>query len=222
MDFAPSPNAQAWLQKLEEFLDRYVLPHNGAWHRCAAERVQPPFMQDLKEMARAEGLWNLCLPALREDEPGTRLNNLDYAPLAQAMGRLPWSAEVFNCSAPDSGNMDLLQRNATPAQRSDWLIPLLEGRIRSAFAMSEPDVASSDPTNLQTGVRREGDELVINGRKWFISGAAHPNCKLLIVMCRNEGEEAGECKHDGHSLVLVPLDAPGVTVVRNIAIMQHH
>ena len=159
---------------------------------------------------------------MRIDEPGTRLNNLDYAPLAEAMGRIPWSAEVFNCSAPDSGNMDLMQRHATPAQRTDWLEPLLEGRIRSAFAMSEPDVASSDPTNLQTGVRREGDDLVINGRKWFISGAAHPNCKLLIVMCRNEGEEAGECRHAGHSLVLVPLDTPGVTVVRNIAIMQHH
>ena len=221
MDFAPSPNAQAWLQKLEAFMDRYVLPHNGAWHRCAAERVHPPFMQDLKEMAQAEGLWNLCLPGLRDDEPGTRLNNLDYAPLAQAMGRLPWSAEVFNCSAPDSGNMDLLQRNATPAQRSDWLMPLLQGRIRSAFAMSEPDVASSDPTNLQTAVRREGPQLVINGRKWFITGAAHPDCRLLIVMCRNEGEAEGDSRHDGHSMVLVPMDTPGVNVVRNIPIMQH-
>jgi acyl-CoA dehydrogenase len=221
MDFAPSPNAQAWLQKLEEFLDRYVLPHNGAWHRCAAERVPPAFMQDLKEMARAEGLWNLCLPALREDEPGTRLNNLDYAPLAQAMGRLPWSAEVFNCSAPDSGNMELLQQNASAAQRSEWLLPLLEGRIRSAFAMSEPDVASSDPTNLQTAVRRQGDQLVLNGRKWFITGASHPDCRLLIVMCRNEGDPQGDSRHDGHSMVLVPMATPGVTVVRNIPIMQH-
>ena len=222
VNFESSPIATEWLQKLQAFIDRYLLPYNGAWHRCALDGVTPPFMDDLKMLAREEGLWNLCLPGLREDEPGTRLSNLDYAPLAEAMGRLPWSAEVFNCSAPDSGNMDLLQRHATPGQREDWLTPLLEGRIRSAFAMSEPDVASSDPTNLQTEVRREGGELVVNGRKWFISGAAHPNCKLLVVMCRNGDEEAAECKHAGHTMVLVPMDTPGVTVVRNIAIMQHH
>ena len=220
MDFELSPTAREWLQRLEAFIDRFVLPYNAAWHRCAAEGVAPPFLQDLKELARAEGLWNLCLPALAQHEPGTRLSNLDYAPLAQAMGRLPWSSEVFNCSAPDSGNMELLQRNATTAQREDWLLPLLEGRIRSAFAMSEPDVASSDPTNLQTSVRREGGELVLNGRKWFITGVAHPDCRLLIVMARNEEGAAGEA-HDGHSMVLVPLDTPGVQVVRNIPIMQH-
>jgi acyl-CoA dehydrogenase len=220
MDFEPSPTARDRLQQLDAFIERFVLPYNAAWHRCAAEGVAPPFLQDLKDLARADGLWNLCLPALRDDEPGTRLSNLDYAPLAQAMGRLPWSAEVFNCSAPDSGNMELLQRNATTAQREDWLLPLLEGRIRSAFAMSEPDVASSDPTNLQTSVRREGDALVLNGRKWFITGVAHPNCRLLIVMARNADAEGDA--HDGHSMVLVPLDAPGVQVVRNIPIMQHH
>ncbi len=221
MNFDPSPTANAWLRQLEAFIARFVLPHNGAWHGCASRGEHPPFLEDLKSLARAEGLWNLCLPALREDEPGTRLVNLDYAPLAEAMGRLPWSAEVFNCSAPDSGNMDLLGRHASAAQRERWLLPLLEGKIRSAFAMSEPDVASSDPTNLQTAVRREGGQLVLNGRKWFITGAAHPACRLLIVMCRNDGQAPATSRHAGHSMVLVPMDAPGLTVVRNIPIMQH-
>jgi acyl-CoA dehydrogenase len=219
MDFELTPAARAWLPRLEAFLERYVLPHNAAWHAAAAQGRMPDFVEDLKELARGEGLWNLCLPRLRDDEPGTRLANLDYAPLAEAMGRLPWSAEVFNCNAPDSGNMELLQRHASAAQRAEWLQPLLDGGIRSAFAMSEPDVASSDPTNLQTSVRREGDTLVLNGRKWFITGAAHPHCRLLIVMARNEGEEGGP--HGCHSLVLVPADTPGVTRVRNIPIMQH-
>jgi acyl-CoA dehydrogenase len=220
MDFEPSVDAQAWRARLESFLERFVLPHNAAWQASAAEGHYPEFMQDLKALAREEGLWNLCLPLLRADEPGKRLSNLDYAPLAEAMGRLPWSAEVFNCNAPDSGNMELLQRHATPAQRARWLRPLLEGEIRSAFAMSEPDVASSDPTNLQTSVRRDGDELVLNGRKWFITGAAHPLCRLLIVMCRNADAQDG-ARHNGHSLVLVPADTPGVQRVRNIPIMQH-
>jgi acyl-CoA dehydrogenase len=221
VNFEPSSTARASLQQLQAFIDRYVLPYNGAWHRCASQGEHPPFLEDLKALAKAEGLWNLCLPGLGEDEPGTRLNNLDYAPLAEAMGRLPWSAEVFNCSAPDSGNMDLLQRHASAAQRQQWLLPLLEGEIRSAFAMSEPDVASSDPTNLQTAVRRDGGQLVLNGRKWFITGVAHPACRLLIVMCRNDGEEPASSRHDGHSMVLVPMGTPGVTVVRNIPIMQH-
>jgi acyl-CoA dehydrogenase len=178
-------------------------------------------MEDLKALARDEGLWNLCLPNLPNGAPGTRLSNLDYAPLAERMGRLPWSAEVFNCSAPDSGNMDLLLRNGSPAQRAQWLAPLLAGEMRSAFAMSEPDVASSDPTNLQTTVQRDGGGLVLNGRKWFITGAAHPNCRLLVVMCRNADADAAADAHHGHSMVLVPRDAEGVRIVRNIPIMQH-
>ena len=237
MDFAPSPLASHWLARLQAFLDHYVLPYNAAWHQAAlaapAGDYPPPFLEDLKTLAREEGLWNLFLPGLRDDEPGTRLSNLDYAPLAEAMGRLPWSAEVFNCSAPDTGNIELLHRFATPAQRAQWLQPLLQGQIRSAFAMSEPDVASSDPTNLQTLVRREGDALVLHGRKWFITGAAHPRCRVLIVMCRNAGStEATEPPnppdaatadgHHRHSLVLVPIDAPGVQVVRNISVVHHH
>ena len=230
MDFAHSPAAQDLRQRLEAFMQRYVLPYNAAWHRSVQEGIYPPpFLGDLKLLAREEGLWNLFLPTLQDDEPGTRLSNVDYAPLAEVMGRLPWAAEVFNCSAPDTGNMELLHRFASPAQRTQWLTPLLDGTVRSAFAMSEPDVASSDPTNLQTTVRREVDDLVLNGRKWFITGVAHPECKLLIVMCRNAvaaGDDdpvapaAGA--HHQHSMVLVPLDTPGVQVLRNISVVHHH
>ena len=221
MDFEYSPQVQGRRQRLEEFIERYVLPYNGAWHRSVAQGVfPPPFMDDLKALAKAEGLWNLFLPGLQDDEPGERLSNLEYAPLAEVMGRLPWASEVFNCSAPDTGNMELLHLFATPEQNRQWLRPLLEGEIRSACAMSEPDVASSDPTTLQTRMRHEGNELVLNGRKWFITGAAHPNCKLLIVMCRSGADDAA--KHAQHSMLLVPMDTPGVTIERNIAIMQHH
>jgi acyl-CoA dehydrogenase len=221
MDFEYSPQVQASRRRLEDFIERYVLPYNAAWHRSVVQGVfPPPFMNDLKSLAKSEGLWNLFLPGLHDHEPGVRLSNLEYAPLAEIMGRLPWAPEVFNCSAPDTGNMELLHLFATPEQNQRWLRPLLDGTIRSAFAMSEPDVASSDPTNLQTNVRHEGDELVLNGRKWFVTGAAHPDCKLLIVMCRSGNDDVG--KHARHSMVLVPTDTPGVTLVRNIAIMQHH
>ncbi len=204
-------------------MDRFVLPYNAAWHHSVRSGVfPPPFMEDLKSLAREEGLWNLFLPGLRESEPGTRVSNLDYAPLAETMGRIPWAAEVFNCSAPDTGNIELLHRFATPDQAERWLTPLLEGRIRSAFAMSEPDVASSDPTNLQTTVRRVDSQLVLNGRKWFITGAAHPDCRLLVVMARSDDDELPDAEsHAKHSMVLVPLDTPGVQVVRNIAMLHH-
>lgn len=221
MDFDYSPQVQALRRRLEDFIDRFVLPYNGAWHHAVAQGIfPPPFMNDLKALARSEGLWNLFLPSLHDDEPGQRLSNLAYAPLAEIMGRLPWASEVFNCSAPDTGNMELLHLFATPDQSRRWLTPLLNGEIRSAFAMSEPDVASSDPTNLQTCVQHEGDQLVLHGRKWFVTGAAHPSCRVLIVMCRS-GDESTD-KHAQHSMVLVPIDTPGVTLVRNIAIMQHH
>ena len=231
MDFAHSPRAQDLRQRLETFMQRFLLPHNAAWHASVQAGVYPPpFLEDLKTLAREEGLWNLFLPGLAAEDPGTRLDNRDYAPLAEVMGRLPWAAEVFNCSAPDTGNMELLHRFATPAQRVQWLQPLLHGQIRSAFAMSEPDVASSDPTNLQTTVRRQGDQLVLNGRKWFITGVAHPHCKLLIVMCRNAEDVQGATDdpthpggtHHQHSMVLVPLDTPGVQVLRNITVVHHH
>lgn len=225
MDFAHSPRAQDLRQRLQAFMQRYVLPYNAAWHASVQAGVYPPpFLEDLKTLARDEGLWNLFLPTLRADEPGTGLSNVDYAPLAEAMGRLHWAPEVFNCSAPDTGNMELLHRFADVQQRARWLWPLLNGEIRSAFAMSEPDVASSDPTNLQTTVRREGDQLVLNGRKWFITGVAHPRCALLIVLCRN-AEHVNDAEdtraHHQHSMVLLPLDTPGVQVVRNIPVVHH-
>ena len=220
MDFEYSPEVGELRRRLADFIDRYVLPYNAGWHRSVAEGVYPPpFLEDMKALARSEGLWNLFLPDLRPDEPGTRLSNLEYAPLAEIMGRLPWASEVFNCSAPDTGNMELLHLFASPEQTRRWLTPLLAGAIRSTFAMSEPDVASADATNIQTSIRREGDEWVINGRKWFITGAQHPNCRLAIVLGRS-GEGAGD-KHGEHSMVLVPMDSPGLTLVRNILIMQH-
>jgi acyl-CoA dehydrogenase len=226
MDFAPSPQSEELLQRLRAFMERYVLPHNAAWHQSVQQGFYPPpFLEDLKTLAREEGLWNMFLPQLGVDAPGTALSNLDYAPLAEAMGRLPWAAEVFNCSAPDTGNMELLQRFASPTQRTQWLQPLLEGLMRSAFAMSEPDVASSDPTNLQTTVQQEGNDLVLNGRKWFITGVAHPACKLMIVMCRNvdaaTSTDSGDTHHQ-HSMVLVPMDTPGLQVARNIPVVHHH
>ena len=186
MHFAYSPRTETLRQQLRRFLDEHIVPRIGAWHaEVAAGQFPPSFMPDLKALARAEGLWNLFLPALQADEPGTALSNLEYAPLAEIMGRVSWASEVFNCNAPDTGNMELLHLFATAEQRQRWLLPLLEGQIRSAFAMTEPDVPSSDASNIQTLIRRDGDDYVINGRKWFITNASHPDCKLLIVMSMN-------------------------------------
>ena len=225
MDFEPSPRAQELRTRLQRFIDDLVLPSLPDWHRYADAGVFPlDVIEPLKEQARALGLWNLFLPGLRDDQPGTRLSHLDYAPLAETMGRVPWSAEVFNCSAPDSGNIELLQLFADPAQTERWLDPLLRGEMRSCFAMSEPDVASSDPTQLRTSIARDGDSLVINGRKWFITGAAHPNCRLVVLMslddAAGESANAGD-SHRRHSIVLLPLDTPGITVERNIPVMDH-
>ncbi len=221
MDFDPSPRAAQLRSQLQRFMDDLVLPSLPEWHRYADAGVYPlDVIEPLKERAQALGLWNLFLPALRDDQPGTRLSHLDYAPLAETMGRVPWAAEVFNCSAPDSGNIELLQLFADAAQTERWLDPLLRGTMRSCFAMSEPDVASSDPTQLQTRIAREGDTLVINGRKWFITGAAHPNCRLIVVM-GVDATAAADDAHQRHSIVLLPLNTPGVLVERNIPMLDH-
>ena len=202
-------------------MDDLVLPSLPDWYRYADAGVYPlDVIEPLKERAQALGLWNLFLPGLREDQPGTRLSHLDYAPLAETMGRVPWAAEVFNCSAPDSGNIELLQLFADAAQSQRWLEPLLRGAIRSCFAMSEPDVASSDPTQLQTRIARDGASLVINGRKWFITGAAHPNCRLIVLLGVDDAAPVQDA-HRRHSIVLLPLDTPGVDVQRNIPVLDH-
>jgi acyl-CoA dehydrogenase len=219
MDFAFSPRVETLRRQLQDFIDAHVVPRHAQWLAEARGGGLPvSFMADLKALAHSEGLWNLFLPGLRDDEPGTRLSNFEYAPLAEIMGRIPWASEVFNCSAPDTGNMELLHLFASPAQRQRWLLPLLAGEIRSAFAMSEPDVASADASNVQTLIRRDGEHYVLNGRKWFISNACHPQCRLLIVM----GKSAPDADpHRQQSMLLVPFDTPGVQVLRNIPVLNH-
>jgi acyl-CoA dehydrogenase len=218
MDFDYSPKSQQLQRQLADFMDDYVLPRIAEWQKAEALHERPAFIDDLKRIAQSEGLWNLFLPGLEEGEPGQKLSNLDYAPLAEIMGRVHWAPEIFNCNAPDTGNMEVLHMFGNAQQRSAWLTPLLDGEIRSCFAMTEPDVASSDATNIQTLIRADGDDYVINGRKWFITGAAHPNCKIAIVMgVTNPDAET----HKRQSMVLVPMDTPGLTVERNIPVMHH-
>lgn len=220
MDFANSDRVESLRACLEAFMEDQVVSRVADWRREIERGAFPvPFMEELKAAARAEGLWNLFLPGLKDDEPGTRLTNLEYAPLAEIMGRVPWASEVFNCSAPDTGNMELLHLFGTEVQRREWLVPLLEGRIRSAFAMTEPDVASSDATNIQTTIARRGGDYVINGRKWYITNAAHPHCRVMIVMGKTDPSAAS---HLQQSMVLVPMATPGVEVLRNVTVMHHH
>lgn len=220
MDFSYSEKTRDLALLLTRFMDEHVIPRNGQFIKEFKENgYNISFMNDLKALARSEGLWNMFLPSLRDDEPGTRLSNLEYAPLAEIMGRLTWASEVFNCSAPDTGNMELLHMFGTDEQKERWLKPLLEGEIRSCFGMTEPDVASSDATNITTSIRREGDDYVINGRKWFTTNAVRPETKLCIVMGKTDPDAD---THKQQSMILVPMNAPGVIVVRDLAVMNHH
>lgn len=196
------------------FFDVEVLPRHRDWvQQVVREGRAADFLPALCEKARAAGLWNLALPALAEDEPGTRLSNAAFAPFAEMMGRLPWGSQVFNCQAPDVPNMVMLQALATPEQRTRWLMPLLEGRTRSAFAMTEPTVASSDATNIATRIAFEGGRIRLDGHKWFATGGAHPDCSFLIVMGVSDPDAA---RTERQSMVIVPTDTPGVTITREL------
>ena len=213
MGFEFSPNARRLHERLTAFMEQHVYPNQDTYWRqleAAQDRWQAlPLITELKAKAKSEGLWNLFLPRFG-------LTNLDYAPLAEVMGRLHWASEVFNCSAPDSGNMETIERYGTPMQKEQWLEPLLAGEIRSAFSMTEPDVASSDATNICTSIRRDGNEYVINGRKWFTSGAGAADCKILIVMGKTDKDNPD--RYEQQSMILVPKDTPGVKIVRNLPV----
>ena len=220
MNFEFDGKVHALQARVRDFMDDHVVPAIPEWQREVEKGIYPPqVVEDLKALAKSEGLWNLFLPALGDDEPGTKLSNMEYAPLAEIMGRVFWASEVFNCNAPDTGNMELLHMFADTAQRKRWLKPLLNGEIRSCFAMTEPDIASSDATNIATSITRDGDDYVINGRKWFITGACDPRCKVAIVLGVTNPDGAA---HERHSMVLAPMDSPGLKVVRNVPIMHHY
>jgi acyl-CoA dehydrogenase len=212
MDFDHSPKVQALQKKLAQFMESHVYPNQKRYKDevAAGDRWQAPaVIEELKGKARAQELWNLFLP---ESKRGAGLTNLEYAPLCEIMGRVAWAPEVFNCSAPDTGNMETIERYGTEAQKKEWLEPLLEGKIRSCFAMTEPRVASSDATNIESRIERRGDSYIINGRKWWSSGAPDPRCKLFIFMGKTDPGNPN--RHQQQSMILVPRDAKGVKILR--------
>ena len=219
MDFAYSPKIKALQARLMQFMDEYIYPNEQRyWDELEnGDRWQPSaLVEELKPVARAAGLWNLFLP---DQHHGAGLSNLEYAPLAEIMGKVFWSSEVFNCSAPDTGNMETLALFADAAQKKQWLDPLLAGAIRSCFSMTEPAVASSDATNIEARIRRDGDHYVINAHKWFSSGAGHPHCKLIIFMGKTDPDSTD--RHRQQSMILVPMDTPGIKVIRQLQVFGY-
>ena len=220
MDFQPSERCTEFTERLSAFMDDHVYPAEALYEQQLCEsgdpHSQPPIMEELKTRAREAGLWNMFLP---DAEHGAGLSNSDYAPLAEILGRSHIASEACNCSAPDTGNMEVLHQFGTPAQKDRWLQPLLDGEIRSAFAMTEPDVASSDATNIALRIERDGDEYVLNGRKWWISNALHPHCRIMIVMGKTQPDAP---TYTQQSQILVPMDTPGVTVMRGLSVFGYH
>lgn len=219
MDFQHSPRSLGLQERVRRFMRAHVEPVEDLYYEQvkpeAARYKTPPVLQDLKRLAREQGLWNLFLSGEHgQDLSSTGLSNLEYAPVKEIMGRILWAPEVFNCSAPDVGNMEVLANYGTKAQQERWLTPLLEGRIRSGFSMTEPQVASSDATNIQCEIRRDGDDYVINGRKWFTSGAMNEDCEILIVMGKTAPDHPD--RHRQQSMILVPRHTPGVRIVRDM------
>ena len=217
MDFDHNQRTKDLIARVEDFMDKHIYPAEAVYAEQMAafgdNRWQvPQIIEDLKKIAKEEGLWNLFLP---DSEEGFGLSNLEYAPLAEIMGRVLFASEVFNCAAPDTGNMEVIERYGSPAQKEQWLKPLLNGEIRSAFAMTEPAVASSDATNIETEIKRDGDEYVINGRKWWTSGIGDPRCKILILMGKTDPSAE---RHAQQSQILVPVDTPGITVERMLPV----
>jgi acyl-CoA dehydrogenase len=218
MDFEFSPKVKDLQKRLTAFMDEHIYPNESKFqaHCEGPDRWQPaPVIEELKPKARAAGLWNLFLPA---SEHGAGLTNLEYAPLCEIMGRSAIAAEVFNCSAPDTGNMEVLERYGSPELKEQWLKPLLAGEIRSCFAMTEPDVASSDATNIESSIVRDGDRYVINGHKWWSSGAGDPRCKVAIFMGKTDPAAP---KHKQQSMIVVPMDSPGVTRKRLLTVFGY-
>ncbi|MDA0276382.1 MAG: acyl-CoA dehydrogenase family protein [Proteobacteria bacterium] len=221
MDFEYSARTKELQQKLLAFMDEHIYPNEVKYyaHVRSDKRWEPvPVIEELKPKAKAAGLWNLFLPKSPR-APGGGLSNLDYAPLCEIMGRSSWAPEVFNCSAPDTGNMETFERYGTEAQKKQWLDPLLEGKIRSAFLMTEPAVASSDATNIQMSIRKDGNDYVINGRKWWSSGAGDPRCAIYIVMGKTNPDHAS--RHSQQSMVLVPAGTPGVKILRYLPVFGY-
>jgi acyl-CoA dehydrogenase len=219
MDFEPSQRCSEFKERLSAFMDEHIYPAEDVYARQLRDsgdpHHQPAIMEELKLLARDAGLWNMFLP---DEEHGAGLSNSDYAPLAEILGRSRIASEACNCSAPDTGNMEVLHQFGTPEQKDRWLAPLLEGEIRSAFAMTEPDVASSDATNIALRIDRDGDEYVLNGRKWWITNVFHPNCRIMIVMGKTQPDAP---TYTQQSQILVPLDTPGVTVERNLPVFGY-
>lgn len=216
MDFEISPRARDVRERVQRFFDEEILPRNREWRDWTVTRGgDPDWLPALREAAKAQGLWNLGIPGLPEDKPGQGLSNLDFAPAAEIMGRLIWAPTVFNCHAPDLPNMITLLDGATPAQEARWLDPLLEGRVRSGFAMTEPDVASADARNISMRIEKTRESYRLNGLKWFASGAGHEDCAFLIVIGVLEGSAA----RAGHTALIAPMDAPGLRITRELRFM---